>query len=597
MSSLELGVIGNSSIAALIDELGRVVWYCLPRFDGDPVFCALVGGNQETEDGPRGVYEIEVENLTRSEHEYVTNTAILLTRLYDSNGGAVEITDFAPRFPQFDRLFRPMMMVRIVRPIAGTPRIRIKLRPSSGYGTGVPDITHGSNHVRYVGTNVTLRLTTDAPPAYILDETPFFLEEPIALILGPDETLTTSPTIASRDFFRKTRDYWRDWVRQLALPMEWQEAVIRAAITIKLCSFEETGAIVAALTTSIPESPNSGRNWDYRFCWLRDAFFVVRALNRLGAVVTLENYLRFLTNIVATADGGLIQPVHGIALERRLGERQVATLSGYRGMGPVRVGNQAYEQHQHDVYGDVVLATTQAFFDARLLRQSGTSDFQRLERVGDQAYRLHAEPDASMWELRGSNRVHTSSSLMCWAACDRLAKIAAHLYLPERARHWRQRADRIHGVITARAWNAERRSFVDSFEGHNIDASLLLMMEVGFLPADDPRFVDTLAAVERDLRRDNYIMRYTAEDDFGLPSNAFIICTFWYVEALAALGRHDEARSIFEHMLSRRNKLGLLSEDIDVESGELWGNYPQTYSLVGLINSAIRLTRSWETVL
>ncbi len=596
-TDLDLAPVGNSSFAALVDRIGRIVWCCLPRFDGDPVFCDLLNEDQEDGNDRQGVFEIEVDNLARSEQEYLTNTAVLVTRLYDSNGSAIEITDFAPRFGQFGRMFRPMSLVRTIRPIEGNPRIRIKLRPRSDYGATTPAVTHGSNHIRYVGTNLTLRLTTDAPPAYILDETPFFLEDPVALVLGPDETLTRAPGAAAHEFLERTREYWRDWVRHLALPLEWQDAVIRAAITIKLCSFEETGAIVAAMTTSIPEAPDSGRNWDYRYCWLRDAFLVVRALNRLGAIHMMENYLRYLTNIVATADGGPIQPVYGVSLERRLPEREVPALSGYRGMGPVRVGNDAYTHRQHDVYGAVVLASTQAFFDNRLLRPATAADFHRLEAMGEQAMKSYAETDAGMWELRSRTRVHTSSSLMCWAACDRLAKIAAHLGLPERASHWTQGAAQIQAEIMKRAWNPDRNSFVESFEGQHVDASLLLMLEVGFVEPHDPRFLSTFEAVERTLKRGVHLLRYAEPDDLGAPVNSFIICTFWYVEALVALDRYDEARDIFENLLAKRNHVGLLSEDIDVETGELWGNFPQTYSLVGLINCAIRLSRSWETVL
>lgn len=596
MSNLDLGVIGNCAYSALIDSQGRVVWCCLPRFDGDPVFCALLDGDG-TEADRRGVYQIELEELAYSEQEYLENTPILVTRLYDSRGGAIEITDFAPRFEHFGRTFRPTMLVRMVKPLSGRPRIRIRLRPLSNYGSDEPGVTQGSNHIRYAGANITMRLTSDAPPTYVLQQTPFFLEEPIHLILGADEPLTRSPANAGHDFLNQTHDYWRDWVRQLALPLEWQEPIIRAAITTTICSYEETGAIIAAMTTSVPEMPGSERNWDYRFCWLRDAFFVVRALNRLGAVTVLENYLRYLRNIVATVDGGEIQPVYGIGLERRLPEREITSLPGYRGMGPVRIGNQAHEQHQHDVYGNIILASAQAFYDRRLLRPAGLDDFQNLEAIGEQAFKYHALPDASMWELRRRKRIHTSSSVMCWAACDRLSKIARHLHLPRREAFWRDKADTVRKAIDEFAWNAKLNSYVDAFEGDGVDASLLLMLEVGYLEAADPRFHGTLAAIEQKLRRKNYLMRYAAPDDFGMPVNSFIVCTFWYVEALVALGRQEEAQEIFEDMLSRRNHLGLLSEDIDVESGELWGNFPQTYSLVGLINCAIRLSRRWETVL
>ena len=592
--TLELGVTGNCVISALVDRLGRVVWSCLPRLDGDPVFHALVDGNGKGNADGRGLWSIELAGLERSEQEYRPNTAVLVTRLYSSNGSAIEVTDFCPRFERGGRMFRPQSLVRRVRPLAGTPRIRVQLRPSFEYGSLAPTTTHGSNHIRYVSPDRVIRLTTDAPVTYVLTETQFLLERPVNFVLGADETLSESPEQTARDFQDMTEAWWRQWTRRLAIPPEWQDAVIRAAITLKLCQFEETGAIIAAMTTSIPEAPDSGRNWDYRYCWLRDAFFVVRALNQLSEVDTMEHYLRYLGNIVGQATDGHLQPVYGIALERRLDEREVATLAGYRGMGPVRVGNQAFEHLQHDVYGNVVLATAQSFFDRRLLRPSTDQDFVRLERVGEQAYRVYATADASMWELRTRERVHTSSALMCWAACDRLARIALHRELPERARLWLDRAAEIRGAIEEKAFDAKRGSFMESFGGTDVEAGLLLMAEVGFMPADDARFAGTVAQIEKRLRHGRQLFRYAAADDFGVPTTAFNICTFWYIDALARIGRADEARELFEAMLASRNHVGLLSEDIGLEDGQHWGNYPQTYSLVGIVNGATRLSRGWE---
>ena len=593
VQTLDLGVIGNCVISALIDRDGAVVWCCLPRLDGDPVFHALVNGTPAAD--ATGAWQIELLGRARAEQEYLGNTAILVTRLYGEDG-AIEIVDFCPRFEVRRRVFRPQMIVRRVRALSGTPRIRVRMRPTFGYGAQPPEITHGSNHVRYVGPERALRLTTNAPISYVLSETPFLLEGSATFVLGADETLREGVDQTGRELFEETESYWRQWARRLALPREWQDAVIRAAITLKLCTFEETGAIVAAMTTSIPEAPGTGRNWDYRYCWLRDAFFVVRALNSLAEVETMEHYLRYIANIVGSSPDGHLQPVYGIALERRLEEAEVTTLAGYRGMGPVRVGNQAYTHLQHDVYGNVVLAAAQSFFDRRLLRPGTLQDFERLEQVGDQAFKVHATPDASMWELRTRERIHTSSALMCWAACDRLGRIAAELGKAERATHWRGRADAIRAAIEQGAWDAGRGTYVDSFGGSEVEAGLLLMAEVGFLPAGDPRFAGTVAEIERRLRRGRHLFRYAAADDFGVPSTAFNICTFWYIDALARLGREAEARELFEHMLSCRNRLGLLSEDIQPDTHELWGNYPQTYSLVGIINAAMRLSGGWEEV-
>jgi GH15 family glucan-1,4-alpha-glucosidase len=591
VSGLDLGIIGNCAFGALIDRQGQIVWCCLPRFDSDPVFNALL----RKPDGPQdGGFALELEDLKETEQFYEPNTAVLRTRLHGPSG-SIEITDCAPRFEWRGRMFRPHSIVRRVRPISGRPRLTIRIRPTFQYGRTKPQVTHGSNHIRYVGPNYAIRLTTDAPIDYVLTETTFNLDRPIDLILGPDETLSEGLADTARHFEEQTIGYWRHWTRRLALPFDWQDAVVRAAITLKLCTYEPTGAIVAALTTSIPEAANSGRNWDYRYCWLRDAFFVVRALNSLAAVHTMENYFGWLNNIVAGANDGHLQPVYGIGLEADLVEREAEALSGYRGMGPVRVGNQAYEHFQHDVYGNLILGAVQTFFDRRLVSRAGVADFTRLESVGEQAWRLHDQPDAGMWELRSRAHVHTSSSLMCWAACDRLAKIAFHLGVNDRGAFWQGRAETIKAKILAEAWSEERKAFTDAFGGRNLDAGVLLMAEVGFIDPMDTRFVQTVERLEEVLARGPYMMRYESADDFGVPETAFNICAFWRLDALHRIGRREEAVEIFEALLASRNHLGLLSEDTDFASGELWGNFPQTYSMVGIINGAVRLSRPWET--
>jgi GH15 family glucan-1,4-alpha-glucosidase len=585
----DLALIGNCTIGALVDGMGRIVWGCFPRFDGDPTFCSLL-----REDHEQGVFGIEIADFERAEQNYLENTAILVTRLYDRHGGGVEITDFAPRFGQYGRMFRPMMLVRRLRRFGVSPRLTLRIRPACAHGSGRPTVTWGSHHVRYVMPDLTLRLTTNASITSVLQETPFFLEDSITFLFGPDETVPDNAEDIGRRFLDETTQYWHEWVRFLGIPFEWQEAVIRAAITLKLNAYDDTGAIVAAMTTSLPEAPDSGRNWDYRYCWLRDGYFVVNALNRLSATRSMERYLAYIVNIAADAGGQPLQPVYRIDGRADLEESIESSLPGYRGMGPVRIGNQAYKQVQHDVYGSAILAATHIFFDRRLTRRGDAGLFRRLEPLGELAARNFDQPDAGLWELRGSARVHTFSSVMCWAACDRLARIAAHLQLAERAAHWRGQADRIHAVICERAWSASRNAFASTFGGEAMDASLLLLAELDFLDAADPRFAATVAAVERDLLRGDYIFRYVEQDDFGEPENAFLVCTFWYVNALAAVGRKDEARARFERLLASRNRHGLLAEHIDVKTGELWGNFVQTYSMVGLINSAIRLSMRWD---
>ncbi|MBO9502562.1 glycoside hydrolase family 15 protein [Brevundimonas sp. A19_0] len=590
--SLDLAPIGNCAVSALIDRQGRYVWACAPRVDGDPLFSSLMDGS----DPEHGFWDVVLKDQVRAEQDYQRNTPVLRTVLHDANGASVEIIDFCPRHAHQQRTYRPLAFARLIRPLSGTPRIAIRLRPAAEWGARPADRTHGSNHIRYLCTGATFRLTTDCPVSHILNERTFRLEKPYAFFFGPDEVYDQDVGPGVSAALDRTLGYWRDWVRKLYLPLDWQEAVIRSAITLKLCAYEETGAIVAALTTSVPEFPGSGRNWDYRYCWIRDAYYTVRALNRLGAVDILENYLVYLRNLVDQADGGHVQPVYGVGLEPAITETIVDTVEGYHGMKPVRVGNQAHEHLQHDVYGQIVLPLVQAFYDQRMIRPGTLEDFEALERVGQRAFEMHDQPDAGLWEFRTFARVHTYSSVMCWAACDRLAKAALHLGLKDRAADWARKARTIRTRIEAETYREEEGHFAASFGGDELDASLLQLTDVGFLPANDRRMARTFEVIERDLKKGPFLFRYVEPDDFGEPETAFNFCTFWFIEALHQNGRDEEARAIFEEMLARRTHAGLLSEDIAVESGELWGNYPQTYSLVGIINCAILLSRSWTDV-
>jgi GH15 family glucan-1,4-alpha-glucosidase len=593
MTSLDLSVIGNCQIAVLVDARGRFVWGCFPRFDGDPVFCSLMAG-EETPDA-HGFFEIGMNGQAESSQGYIKNTAILSTTLTDNSGAALRILDFAPRYMRFGRRFHPLMLVRQIAPVRGAPAIRIRLRPAADYGSRRPKVMHGSNHIRYEVDDQSLRLTTNVQLSAVLEERVIVLQKPITMILGPDEPLPESPEKVAREMHAETQSYWEKWTRALSIPFEWQNEVIRAAITLKLCTYEDTGAVLAALTTSIPEAPGSGRNWDYRFCWLRDSYYTIRALNRLGATRTMEQFLRYIFNIVAAhGQGKPLQPVYGISGEPSLDERVVPGLAGYRGLGPVRVGNDAYRQTQNDSYGATILAATQSFFDERLVDHRGSQEFEWLETLGERAIAAFDKPDAGLWEYRARSEIHTYSSVMCWAACDRLARIATRLGIPLRAEYWSSQANVIHAAILENAWSDKRQSFASSFGGESIDASLLTLAEIGFIAPQDPRFLATLATIERELTRGPHLFRYVSEDDFGAPSTAFNICTFWYINALAIVGRKDEARELFLHMLACRTKLGLLSEDIDPATGELWGNFPQTYSMVGVIVAAMRLSQPWS---
>jgi GH15 family glucan-1,4-alpha-glucosidase len=451
----------------------------------------------------------------------------------------------------------------------------------------------GSNHIRYSGEGTVIRLTTDAPLSLIDGEAPFVLTRPLHLVFGPDEPFPGDLQSTCRDFADRTRDYWMEWVRRLSISYDWQEAIIRAAITLKLSNFDETGGIIAAHTTSIPEAPGSGRTWDYRYCWLRDAYFVVQALNRIGATRTMEEFISFTISIASKPDQEL-RPLYSVVPTNEVDERTAPDLEGYRGDGPVRIGNAAVGQAQHDTYGSVILAAMPLFFDRRLPRPGDVGLFRLLETLGERAARKALEPDSGIWEYRGRQRVHTHSAAMCWAGCQRLSAIAMRLGLEDRAKYWNTVAEPIHAALLERAWNEKRGAFTAAFGSDDLDASVLLLPDLGVVEVDDPRFVSTVAAMERELVREKHVMRYANADDFGLPVTAFLICRFWLIDAQWSLGRREAARDLFIDALSHRNRYGLLSEDVDPQTGELWGNFPQTYSMAGLILSAMRLSRSWE---
>jgi GH15 family glucan-1,4-alpha-glucosidase len=586
---LDLAIIGNGRIAALVDPRARIVWWCLPRFDGDPVFCRLLAGNED-----KGLTDVVLHGFVRSQSEYIRNSAVVQTILTDMDGAAVQITDFAPRFRNFGRMTKPPQLIRIIEPISGMPRITIRVRPCDDYGRPISRHSLGSNHITYWGEKSIVRLTTDAPLSYIESEAAFVLTRPLYLAFSTDEPFPGELAATGRDFLNRTLDYWADWVRGLSLSYDWQRAVIRAAITLKLSNFEETGGIVAAHTTSIPEAKGSGRNWDYRYCWLRDAYFVVKALSRIGATRTMEDFISFILGIASTSESEPLRPVYGIVPSDPMQERTANRLEGYYGNGPVRIGNAAAEQLQHDVYGSIILAALPMFFDQRLPQPGDDRLFRFLEPIGEKAAKYALEPDAGIWEYRQRMRVHTYSAAMCWAGCNRLAAIADHLGHRERAQYWDGKAESIRGPLLERAWNEKRQAYTVAFDSEDLDASCLLLAELGLLEAGDPRFASTVSAIERELFQHNNVMRYATADDFGLPETAFLVCRFWLIDAWWSLGRREEARELFSDALERRNRYGLLSEDIDPQTGQLWGNFPQTYSMAGLILTAMRLSRSWE---
>jgi len=561
----------------------------MPRFDSPAVFAEILG------DEDAGTWSLlpEKENYQTKQY-YLRNTNVCITEYHLENGDRYDVCDFAPRFDKVHDYYRPPQLMRIIRPVKGTPRLRVKLNPRFDYGRIAPDTSISGDSIVYRSGSYRLFLETDLPFTYVLSEQPFELTGTRYAVLSHGEPFGQPLKFACEEYLDRTIAYWRKWVKHCNTPFEYQNAVIRSALALKLHVYEDTGAIIAATTTSIPESPTGGRNWDYRYCWLRDAYFVVHVLNQLGQFEEMEKFLQFLHNLSVAEPNADIQPVYGIGGERDLTERILPWLKGFRGLGPVRVGNAAYSHAQYDAYGEMVLAIAPLFFDNRLDRIDLERAFESVRQLVERAIHTFDAPDAGIWEFRGDRQHHLFSKVMSWAAVDRGLKIASRMGMGERFPSWTAACERMRTTIEDRGWNPTSKMYTQIYGSADADASNLLMSALNFHPGQNERFRSTVEQYEKMLMQRGYVFRYRNSDDFGLPEHAFSICNFWMVDALVAVGRTEEARQLFERLLKCSNHVGLMSEDIDPVGHELWGNFPQAYSHVGIINSAFRLSKSWN---
>jgi GH15 family glucan-1,4-alpha-glucosidase len=581
----ELGLIGNCQLSALVRRDGAIVWSCMPRFDSPPVFASLL------DEQGGGAFTIAPANRALGVQRYLPNTNVLETK-FDGPDGSFRILDFAPRFVQYARNFRPKKLMRLVEPVSGTPRIRVTCDPILGWSRAKPRRELGSHHLAFHGYDAELRLTTDAPLSY-LDGEAFALSERKNFVLSWGAPVEEALEPLCERFLRETVKYWQLWVKHCAIPPCYQEEVIRSALALKLHCFEDTGAIAAALTTSIPEAPGSGRTWDYRYCWLRDAYYTLGAFRLLGHFEEREQFLHFLLNVAASAPDLDLAPLYRIDGRSDLGEVILGDWPGFREEKPVRVGNGAATHKQHDVFGEMVLALTPLFLDARFRDQVTPPVLDLVTRLARKAISVAGQPDAGIWEFRSEWRPQTFSSLMCWAAADRMGRIAAQ-HRPGDGEEFTRAAAKIREEILERAVDPARGCLVADYGGKEVDAALLQAVTLRLLPPDDRRLGATVDAVRDDLEHLGWLRRYRTNDGFGVPQVAFMLCTFWQVEALARLGRADEARALMDRMRGVKAPLGLLSEDLDPVTGAMWGNFPQAYSHVGLIHAAFAASPRWS---
>lgn len=587
MQLKELGLIGNCQITALIDSGGSIVWSCMPRFDSPPIFASLL--DQEA----GGSFSIAPADGARGTQRYLPNTNVLETR-FESDGSAFRILDFAPRFLQFTRSFRPTKLIRIVEPLSGTPRIRVKCSPVLGWSRQPPKVEQGSHHLGFCGYESQLRLTTDAPLSYLNSE-PFALTGRQHFVLTWGAPVEEPIEALCDRFLRETVRYWQTWVKHCDIPPVYQEEVIRSALVLKLHCFEDTGAIIASPTTSIPEAPGSGRTWDYRYCWLRDAFYALAAFQHLGHFEEREQFLQFLLNIAASTPDLDLAPLYRLDGRKDLDEVLLHDWNGFAGEKPVRVGNEAATHRQNDVFGEMVLALAPLFLDARFRDHVTPPVLDLITRLTRKAIGVAGEPDAGIWEYRSEWRPQTFSTLMCWAAADRMSRIARQ-HSPANAAEFAQGAERIRNEILTKALDPSKNFLVADYGGTEVDAALLQSVTLRVLSPSDPRMTATIDAVVRDLQVDGWLRRYRTNDGFGVPRVAFTLCTFWLVEALATVGRITEARSLMDRIRGLDSPLGLFSEDFDPTTGMMWGNFPQAYSHVGMIHAAFAASPRWSEI-
>lgn len=587
---MKLALIGNCAYQALIDDQARVVWLCWPRFDSSFVFGHLL------DDTSGGEFTfVPNSKVLDVQQAYLPNTNMLRT-VFTCEDGSFEVTDFAPRFWQYERMYRPTMLVRRIRPLSGSPQIRALLTPRYDYGLQVPLATAASNHLQWQINGVALRLTCNVPLTYIQEQRPFPVDRTMDFVLtwGPPLEAPLEETVES--FLERTKRYWRTWVKHMNLPGAFQSETIRSALALKLHQYDDTGAITAATTTSLPEEHEAGRNWDYRLCWLRDSYFTLLAMRRIGHFEELERFVGFLKNLVASHPNRL-QPVFAISGEDKLTEVELPHLRGYQGNGPVRAGNAAYLQVQNDVYGEMMGALAPLILDIRFLydEKAMAEAVALMRSLLKRIEHTMTEPDAGLWEYRGTARVHTFSLLMHWVGA-RIGRRVARRIGDEALEHYStQLMDTARSLIETHCYDAELGYYVDSTTSKNPDASLFMMVNLGYFGSDLERARTHVHALARELRQPNgLVQRYRHEDDFGASKSTFTVCGFWYAEALARIGEKTEARSVCETIINYANHVGLFSEDLDPVTGEQLGNFPQTYSHVGLINTAFAICATPE---
>ncbi len=587
MNNLDYGIIGNCRSAALVSKTGSIDWCCLPIFDSASVFAKLL----DDEKGGSTFFDISDDYGITQEYLWETN---ILSTTFDDGTNAFQVLDFMPRYyKRSKKFYAPPDIVRFIRLLKGAPKFKIVYDPKLEYarpktfsedkGEYIESYTEG-------GKYDSLYFYSDFENQDILGKKELTLTKNAFVLISYHEKLIKQDIDRIYLKFQRTKVYWMNWSDATTKYPQYQKEIIRSALTLKALTFEKSGAVLAAATTSLPETIGEVRNWDYRFCWVRDASMVIRVISSLGHTKSAQKFLQFIMNTIPDKDEKM-QIMYGINGEKILTEETLDHLSGYKGSKPVRIGNAAYVQRQNDIYGILMEVIHHQFiqFENTLENSEELWTIVRgIVKIVDQHWQ---ERDKGIWELRTEDKHFTFSKLLCWVAVDRAIKIAQVLDRTRDLENWKTLREKIYSDIYENAWNEDIQAYTQSYGSTALDASTLLMQQYGFIEPKDPRFVSTVKATERELCQDGLMYRYKNEDDFGKPSSSFTICSFWLIDSLYKIGEKDKAIKYFEQLLSYSNHLGLFSEDIDFKTKRLLGNFPQAYSHLALIETAINFSK------
>jgi GH15 family glucan-1,4-alpha-glucosidase len=587
-NNLELGIIGNCHSSALISKTGSIDWCCLPEFDSPSVFGKILDNNIG------GTFQIICDKNYSIEQEYLKNTCILVTK-FSSGKNIFEIHDFMPRYLKKDNKYHsPAEVIRYFKLISGKPKFKINYDPKLEYSSCKTDTLIKDEFIVSITKEInydSLYLYTNFDKKSIVKNSEIILKSDGYFSVCYNEKIKPQSLNEVFSELTRTHVYWLNWCSITPSFSEYEDEIIRSAMTLKLLTYDKTGAILAAATTSIPETVGEVRNWDYRFCWIRDASMVIRVVHELGHKNVIRRYLEYIINLIPDK-GENFQIMYGINSEKELTEKILSHLAGYKNSKPVRIGNAAFNQQQNDIYGvlmDIIYTEIKLFSDVEDQHEQLWSITKNVAWVINEKWMT---PDKGIWEFRGEDQHFTFSKVLCWVAIDRSIKVAELFKKVKKIKKWILLRDNIKKDILSKGWNKNKRAFTQSYNSSDLDASVLLMEPYGFISANDPKYISTVHAIEKELSNDGLLYRYKNEDDFGLPSSSFTVCTFWFIDALNKIGERGKAKKLFDKLLSYSNHLGLFSEDLDFKTKELLGNFPQAYSHLALIETAMNLNKT-----